>query len=138
MQEANGPVTFLNKTYDESMTLLVEARNNLAHGGVEERDQLDLAGKLTFSLEAMRLTATLTQSMAWLLVQKAVFAGEMTREDAARAPNRLGGHSVCLDGGAGVDRLPAGVRRLLERARRLYIRVQRLNGMLGDGAVRSS
>lgn len=99
MQEANGPVTFLNKTYDESMTLLVEARNNLAHGGVEERDQLDLAGKLTFSLEAMRLTATLTQSMAWLLVQKAVFAGEMTREDAARAPNRLGGHSVCLDGG---------------------------------------
>ena len=96
MPEANGPVTFLNKTYDEAVALLVETRNYLAYGGVKERGDLDPVDGLHFSLETLRLTAILTELMAWLLVQKAVFAGEITRKAAAHAPDRLAGHAVCV------------------------------------------
>src|SRR3546814_12637811 len=51
--------------------------------------------RMLASCEAMRLTSRLTQVMAWLLVQKAVHAGEMTREEARAPQHRLGGQSVC-------------------------------------------
>lgn len=69
--------------------------------------------------------------MAWLLVQRAVDAGEITREAAHGEAHRLGGHSVCLDVGAENSlALPRQLRAFLRRSRMLYQRVARLEEML--------
>jgi regulator of CtrA degradation len=69
--------------------------------------------------------------MAWLLVQKAVHAGEITRIEAAEPKHRLAGKEICEVTGC-IDMIPLqpGLMQLLERSHRLYQRVARLDSML--------
>ena len=126
--------TFFSKTSDEAHDLLVEARAYLEATSDARlgRPVEDLA----HSMETLRLTTRLTQIMAWLLVQRAVHAGEMTPAEARQAPNRLGARGLCLDpGGETEATLPAGLRALLARSRKLYRRIARLDQMVArDGA----
>ena len=72
--------------------------------------------------------ARLSQVMAWLLVRRAVTAGEIAEVDAVGEDYRLGGHEVCLDSAMHADQnLPPKVRSLLDRSYRLYQRVARLD-----------
>ena len=121
--------TFFSRTYDEALALLVEARE---YNSVTKANRVDpLAIGLVHSLEIMRLTARLTHIMAWLLVQRAVHAGEITREQARDEPFRLDGHGVCLDVGAEKSvAMPARLRGLLKRSRKLYQRIARLDQMV--------
>src|SRR3546814_16360656 len=74
--------------------------------------------------------------MAWLLVQKAVHAGEMTREDARAPEFRLAGKSVCAEAAPPVEgTLQPRLAELLERSLSLYLRVARLDA-LQDGPQR--
>src|SRR3546814_17499671 len=92
--------------------------------------------RMLASCEAMRLTSRLTQVMAWLLVQKAVHAGEMTREDARAPEFRLAGKSVCAEAAPPVEgTLQPRLAELLERSLSLYLRVARLDAMQ-DGPQR--
>ena len=69
--------------------------------------------------------------MAWLLLQRAVHAGESTPEQAAAPSNRLGGQDICRDRrGEHMQAVPAGLRELLLRSRKLYQRVARLDEMI--------
>jgi regulator of CtrA degradation len=126
-------VAYLDSTYQEALGLLREARDYVA--GQERQDHADLApvARLALSCETMRLTARLTQSMAWLLTQKAVQAGELGRE-AARAPeHRLSGRAACLRTApvtAGFVPSPR-LQALLTRSHNLYCRVERLDALLG-------
>src|SRR3546814_7006302 len=43
------------------------------------------------------LTSRLVQVMAWLLVQKAVHAGEIEDTDVDDPKRRLGGHEICAE-----------------------------------------
>ncbi len=121
--------TFFSKTSDEAHDLLVEARAYVeasrdAHLGRPIQD-------LAHSMETLRLTTRLAQIMAWLLVQRAVHAGEMTPAQACQAPNRLGARGLCLDaGGENAATLPAALRALLTRSRKLYRRIARLDEMV--------
>ena len=124
---------FLTGTYDEAFGLLVEARDYLAHGEAVDRRSLTLDDRLAANCEAMRLTSRLTQVMAWLLVQRAVHAGEMTPEEAVAEEFRLSGHSVCLVRDPKIPAaLPPRLMNLLDRSYRLYTRVQRLDEMMGE------
>ena len=125
------PTAFFNKTYEEALALMVEAKEYIewhekADGGL----LLDL-DRLRLSREAMRVTARLTQIMAWLFAQKAVFVGELTLAEAACEPYTLSGQEVCVpddsDHGRG---LPAKMVDLLDRSYRLYIRVSRLDQLV--------
>ena len=49
-----------------------------------------------YTVESMRHTTRLMQSMAWLLTQRAVETGEMTAEEAADPKYQLGAADVCL------------------------------------------
>jgi regulator of CtrA degradation len=76
----------------------------------------------------MRLTARLTEMMAWLLAQRAVHAGEITQAEALGENRALGEVSVCIDElDAGETAMPRGLVSLLKRSRALYIRVARLD-----------
>ncbi|WP_264656861.1 DUF1465 family protein [Azospirillum canadense] len=120
--------TFFNGTYDETMALLIEARNYIAYHDTVNHRTLPPHVRLQISYESMRVTSRLTQVMAWLLAQKAVHAGEITREQAASEDFALSGGDVCTDpSGPDNEALPEGLRSLLERSHRLYMRVSRLD-----------
>lgn len=125
---------FFSRTYDEAYTLLVEARDYLAYREPIDRRALAVDARLSANCEAMRLTSRLTQVMAWLLLQKAVHAGEVTAGEAVKDENRLAGQTVCLNEEADRERLPPRLLSLLDRSYRLYRRVERLDGMVAEAA----
>ncbi len=129
---------FFNKTYDEALGLTHEARAFVALLDTARLTDAPLATRLIYARESMRLTARLTQVMAWLLCQKAVHAGEIDRAEAAAPDKRLGGWAVCSEHDeAALAMLPPQLRSLMERSHRLYLRVARLDDMFGhDSAPR--
>src|SRR3546814_13020408 len=90
----DATVAFFDSTFEEALGLTREARDYLTHVEPRERERMMPNDRMLASCEAMRLTSRLTQVMAWLLVQKAVHAGEMTRDEARAAPHRLGGQAA--------------------------------------------
>jgi regulator of CtrA degradation len=122
---------YVERTFDEAMILLVEARNYLAHREANDGAGLGPRARLAACCESMRVTSRLTQVMAWLLAQKAVQAGEITEREAVSDRFALSAAGICLDV-AGQDNmdLPAGLRSLLDRSHRLYVRVSRLEAMV--------
>jgi regulator of CtrA degradation len=121
---------FFGKTYGEAMGLLVEARDYLAYREPIDRQTLLPLTRLRLCCETMRLTARLTQILAWLLAQRAVHAGEMTQQDALGDHLALAAVNICMDGEeAEATDLPDRLISLLDRSRRLYVRVARLDDL---------
>ena len=131
MTDPAQPVAYFDSTYDEAIALARDARDYLLYQEASDNTKLSPATRLTVSCETMRVTTRVTQIIAWLLVQKAVHAGEMERAQAAEPPHRLGGQKVCKAAApAGGDALPERLSELLERSFGLYARVERLDAML--------
>ncbi len=121
--------TFYSRTYDEALGLVAEALD-YARDSRQPSPQ-PAAKSLLRSLESLRLTTRLTQIMAWLLLQRAVHAGELSPDEAAAPSNRLGGRKVCCDRcGERMQDVPEGLRDLLLRSRKLYQRIARLDEMM--------
>jgi regulator of CtrA degradation len=128
-KESEGPVqatAFFGKTYGEAVDLLVEARDYLAHREPIDRETLTPIERLKFCCETMRLTARLTQIMAWLLAQRAVHAGEISQEDALADHRALADLAICMESDDAAA-MPRRLGSLLERSQRLYVRVARLD-----------
>ncbi|HVJ54396.1 MAG TPA: DUF1465 family protein [Aliidongia sp.] len=122
---------FFSRTYDEAMSLLLEARNYAAVGEFRHRRAMAPADRLLLCCETMRLTARLTHVMAWLLAQRAVHAGEITLEASADEPYVLGGQTTCLSESQGIEQVGDDwLNELLDRSKRLYQRVSRLDEMV--------
>jgi regulator of CtrA degradation len=128
-----APVAFLTGTYAEALALTREARDYIALQEGGEREGMEAVDQMVASCESMRITTRLTQVMAWLMVQRAVQEGEMTREEARQPQHRLGAHAICETREPPIPaRLPPRMQDLLERSLSLYERVARLDRML-DG-----
>jgi regulator of CtrA degradation len=120
------PTAFFGRTYGEALDLVVEARDYLALFEADERGGLLPIERLVMCSETLRLTARLTQIMGWLLTQRAVQGGELSRDEALDEP--LAEVAVCMDGEEREDGgLPPRLSSLLGRSRRLYVRVARLD-----------
>ena len=133
--DAPAPTAFFNKTYDEAVDLLVETRDYVAsvagngHRWAPEVDGLKISGEL------YRVTARLTQVMAWLLIQRAVQTGELSASDATVSRHRLNGHNVCLNADMHENPMvPERLKDLLSRSYRLYVRVARLDELAARNA----
>ena len=123
-----GQIAFLDRTLNETVSLLGESRRYLVEVAELERKRLPPDRGLLASLEAMRLVARLTQVMAWLLTHRAVHAGEMSLAEAMRPDRRLGGRDLCLNMDSDNDPLlSAELRALLKRSHALYERIARLD-----------
>jgi regulator of CtrA degradation len=130
---------FFGKTYDETMSLLLASRDYLAAAQPADAMGLKPIDRLRVNCEAMRLTTRLTQIMAWLLAQRAVFAGELERAQAASDEFRLAADAVCMaEGDVAEHVLPARLRELLDQSRRLYVRVSRLDELSRRAAAESA
>lgn len=135
MTNSPTPVAFFDRTYDEAMVLIREAREYFAERQRQPASPSRAAVELVTSCESMRLTARLTQIIAWLLVQKAVHEGELSRDDAVKPEHRLGGRNVCeIEGPWSELGLPQRLQTLLERSLNLYHRIGRLDDLAADMA----
>lgn len=131
MTDIAQEIAYFDSSFDEAMALARAARDYLAHQKQADFAELSAVGRLVASCESMRLTARLTQVVAWLLVQKAVHAGELTREQATMGEYRLAGQSVCEQVQPVLDEpLPERLAEMLDSSLRLYQRVARLDAML--------
>jgi regulator of CtrA degradation len=126
------PSAFFNKTYDETLGLLVEVRDYVVENEPVDRRRLAPVVGAKLSCEALRVTARLTQIMAWLLAQRAVHAGELSTEELVQRNEALADIDICMaaDEESLIVGLPARFRELLDRSHRLYIRVARLDEMI--------
>ena len=124
-------MALFTRTYDETLDLIVEARNYMVHARPVGRRARISNENLRFSCEALRVTSRLTQVMAWLMLQRAVQDGEISAREACDERHRLSGQSVCLDESGQEDSdIPAGLRSLLNRSLSLYQRISRLEEMV--------
>jgi regulator of CtrA degradation len=122
---------FFGKTYDEALGLLVAARDYVALSERPNRGRLEMSERLRLCCETMRMTARLTQIMAWLMAQKAIHAGEMTQDELVEKQEPLAEIRICMDPGQ-VDGLPKPLIGLLQRSHNLYLRVARLDGRVRE------
>ena len=115
--------------YTEAMLLADETRSYFDDAGREERDALAPGLRVEFACEALKGTTRLMQIVGWLLMRKAVHAGELPH-DAGSADNRRLGDAPALDA-AVVAQLPETAKRLLVSGEDLYQRVRRMDEGIG-------
>ena len=115
----------VDSLYTEAMLLADEARAYFDRHGREERESLDPLLRVGFSCESLKVTTRLMHVVAWLLTQRAVEAGEISRAHARKPTRRLG--DAPESDSALLDRLPPAARSLIEASQDLYARVQRLD-----------
>lgn len=119
------------KVFKEGMGLVEETANYLDGPGRDDAKALDRAGTIAYATESMRLTTRLMQLASWLLLQRAVAAGELSLEEARREKHRISltdigpGHPL-----AGTDQLPAALNDLVGHSLHLHQRVVKLDAML--------
>jgi regulator of CtrA degradation len=127
---APAEARFFSRTFDETLGLLTAARDYFSYAYPAAERGLAPAERMRLSCESMRITARLSQVMAWLLAQRAAFAGEISRAEAASDKFSLGAPDICLlDTDRTLNGLPERLRDLLGKSRQLYVRVARLDEM---------
>ena len=138
--EAAKPVSFVEKLagseafcalFREGMALVEEAAAYLDGQGREEAKALPRAEALAYAAESMRLTTRLMQIASWLLLQRAVNQGEMTRAQAAsdRHRVRLSQQELASNPEVFVA-LPLKLRELSVGSVRLQARIIHLDGLI--------
>lgn len=127
--DAPGASTYFRGTYDEAFDLLVEARDYVQNDMAAFRYAENPPDPLTMTQETMRLTSRLTQVMAWLLAERAMYEGEIDEDEFVKDKYRLEGHAVCLKRALDEmeEELPDGLNDLMERSYSLYRRIMRLD-----------
>jgi regulator of CtrA degradation len=115
----------IDTVYMEAMVLADEARHYFDEGGRAERESLAPIERVTFSCESLKVTTRLMHVIAWLLIQRAVIAGELTPGQAIDPARRLGAAPVTEPGE--VEALPERARAMIAASSELHRRVARLD-----------
>ena len=120
-------VVFMPGLFNETMQLLHDSYEYFSMFGDDDRSRIEANLKTLYSCEMSRITLRLSAIMAWLMVQRAVFAGKINAEEAARSYG-LDFNDICMvDNRVLHGVLPSYVCFLLDRSLELYERVYRLD-----------
>ena len=115
----------VDSLYVEAMVLADEARSYFDTIGRDDRLSLDPIDRVGFSCESLKVTTRLMHVIAWLLTQRAVAAGELSRDQAGKAERRLG-EAPQTDRDL-FPRLPKAAADLVRASEELYDRVSRID-----------
>jgi len=130
MPDAVSINPFVEKTYQDTYALLVSIRDYISGSMQEEAEGLEAPDQLRLTRELSCMTRDLTDAMAWLMLQKAIEAGELSQEDANAEPaGNLGDKTDepdVVEDAEGLMRLPITVRSLIDRSRRTCALVRQL------------
>lgn len=120
----------VEELYEEALLLADEARAIFDMRGRDGEPGGD-AERIALSIEGLRTTTRLMNLLAWLLNQRAFFAGELSegqvRKHGALAEDR---RSDPIQ----MERLELGTRSLVRESERLYARAERLDRQLRSEA----
>lgn len=120
------------KVFREGMGLVEETANYLDGPGRSDARLLDRHGAVAYAAESMRLTTRLMQLASWLLLQRAIGAGEMSQDEVKSERRRITlgdigrGNPV-----SGAEQLPAALLEIIDRSLSLHQRIQKFDAMLG-------
>jgi regulator of CtrA degradation len=119
------------KVFKEGMSLVEETANYLDGPGRLDARVLERHGAIAYATESMRLTTRLMQLASWLLLQRAIGAGELTAEDARKENHRISLHDIGRGHDlAGAEALPDALKALVDRSLTLHLRIQKLDSMI--------
>lgn len=123
--------------FREGMSLVEAAAAYLDGPGREEAKQLSRSAALAYATESMRLTTRLMQIASWLLLQRAVNEGELSREQASKEKTKVKLSTYDLPHEDTLATLPFRLRALIDQSRFLHERVMRLDGLLYEQAKKA-
>lgn len=112
----------LDSLYTEAMLLADEARACFDRSQTPGHLSTELS--VAFSCESLKATTRLMHSIAWLLNQKALRAGEFSEAEGNDIPDL--GYAPASDGPT-VLRFPLDAQALIAASEDLYYRLQRLH-----------
>ena len=114
--------------FHEGMDLVSRAATYLDGDGREEAKFLPRAAAVAYAVESMRLTTRLMQVASWLLLQRAVNEGELSRAEAAAEKRRIPlSEQGIVSNKDVVVRLPPRLRDLIVISLRLQARIIHLD-----------
>lgn len=114
--------------YAEGMALVEDTASYLDGPGRLASKALPRMASVLYAAESMRLTTRLMQVASWLLLQRAVNNGEMTRDQVVSEKKKVRLDQFTVDRSApGWSDLPEGFQELVEKSLRLQNRVSVLD-----------
>lgn len=118
---------FLPGVFNETLSLLFDAHHYFQSRGAEEQASIAPDKRLFYSSEMSRVTMRLTSVMAWIMVRRAVYAGNID-EQKANDDYRLDGQEIYqVDDPELLAEMPYYLNYLSSRSLSLYERILRLD-----------
>jgi regulator of CtrA degradation len=121
--------------FREGMDLVEETAEYLDGAGRAESKHLTPPASQAYTSESIRLTTRLTQLASWLLVRRAIAAGEITAAEAHNHRHRVALSAQSTVRPDGFDELPETFRRLISESHRLHDRIMRLEHIFENSSI---
>jgi regulator of CtrA degradation len=122
--------------FREGMSLVEAAAAYLDGPGRDEAKKLSRSAALAYATESMRLTTRLMQIASWLLLQRAVNEGELSRDQARAEKTKVKLSPYDPPHEESLAALPFRLRALIDQSRFLHERVVRLDALLYEQAAK--
>jgi regulator of CtrA degradation len=117
--------------FSEGMALVEATASYLDGDGRKESRDLQRGAALAYASESMRLTTRLMQITSWLLLQRAVNEGELTRTEAETEHRKVKLQpSETASASEMLALLPAKLNELIQQSIRLQSRIVKLDELL--------
>ncbi len=125
---------FLEKSYKETITLLIFSRDYFENKGRIDKLQLSREDSIAYTLAMSTVTTQLTSVLGWLLMCKAVEQGELTLEDIRRDEFRMAEFEAEYSHNDSIyATLNETVHQLLQKSSLLHSRIKRMeNSIMSD------
>ncbi len=121
----------VDKTYREAVALAEEASIYFRDQGLKDKTDLETVDRSIYVAESLRVSTRLMHAISWLMTQMAVEAGEITREDAAKSTNMLGGKDICLgEPDHSTENMPDAMLAMMAKSANIYERAMHLETLL--------
>lgn len=119
--------------YIEAIVLADEARGYFDQHGESYRATLDKELRVEFACESLKVTTRIMHAIAWLLTQRAIFAGELPETARLEDRHRLG--AAMNTEGALCASLAPDMASLIVTSEELYNRIARFEQQLVERAT---
>ena len=120
--------------FDEGMALVEKTARYLDGEGRRQAKSLKPPLAVIYTTESMRLTTRLLDLSSWLLIQRSLKRGEISRRDAIAKRGDLKFRPFgCISHIKQLDRMPAGLQNLIRESYALSNRIHQIDRALqGD------
>lgn len=127
ISRTEGRFVFLQRNYDETLSLLQQCGNYLEYRGKYERIAMDIEERVLYTIATSHITVQLTSVLSWLMAWKAVEAGEIDIDELCTEKYRLQEiHPLTDDQIKMFTDLAQPIPNLVQASTMLYMRMRRL------------